>query len=119
MSKLSKKIKQLVRPYELNDSLIRIGPPCDGGYIINKSTLDQSDVLYSYGIGWSSDFEEEFVNITNKFANLYDHTIDSINLSHKMRFHKEGLSGIKNHHCDNVLNHINRNNDLNKNILSK
>jgi len=59
---------------------IRVGPDHDGGYVVLKEICEQSDALYSYGVGNDVEFEfdllNKFLNIKNAF--LFDPTIDEL-----------------------------------------
>jgi hypothetical protein len=104
----------------INDELIRLGNPRgDGGYAISKSLLNTVDVLYSYGVGDNSTFENHFTDITGKPTHLYDHTVDCNPIYSNHTFHKEGLSGLPTYNCNNYLNHIQQNGDEGKNVLLK
>lgn len=45
----------------------------DMSYI--KSLLEKTDVLISYGVGWDTDFEEHFNEITGKQVLMFDPTM--------------------------------------------
>ena len=54
---------------------IRIGPNCDGGYVVAKKYL--SPYLYSYGVGNQVGFEVHYNNlVSNCRLKLFDGTID-------------------------------------------
>lgn len=54
---------------------IRLGPSCDGGYVVYKPSLDNVDILFTYGVGWDIEFETAFYNLTNKRIVMYDPTM--------------------------------------------
>lgn len=110
--------KQLFRPLEISEKLIRLGEVHDGGYIINEGSLN-CDCLFTYGIGTSCLFEEEWETKTGKPSFLYDMTVDSPTLLPKMKFFKEGLSGTKQRNTDNFLNHYAKEGITSKNVLLK
>ena len=56
--------------------LIRIGKDNDGGYLVEKKSIMESDALISAGISWDYSFEEEYINLVNKPVSCYDHTIN-------------------------------------------
>ena len=88
---------QQIRPNELiNDFLFRLGNPTgDGGYAVPYNVMKQSDILYSYGVGDNSTFENHYTSITGKPAHLYDHTVEGSQSGYgNHTFHKEGLSGL-------------------------
>lgn len=91
---------------------IRLGYPCDGGYVTAIQALCRSEALFSYGIASDISFETDYIEATNKKAYLFDHTIESISpspyVSNNMIFTKEGLSGSKQQSTDNFLSHYNK-----------
>jgi hypothetical protein len=91
---------------------VRLGYPCDGGYVTALQALCRSEALFSYGIATDISFETDYIESTNKKAYLFDHTIDSISpapsVSSNMIFTKEGLSGLKQQYTDNFLSHYNK-----------
>ena len=56
--------------------LIRIGKDHDGGYLIPKQSLNQTKLLYSFGLSDDWSFEEEFYNKTSAKIICYDHTVN-------------------------------------------
>lgn len=112
-----------LQPYKLllPDKLIRLGnPDGDGGYLIAKSLLDTCDILYSYGVGTDSSFENDWTKLTtSKPAHLYDYTINFTPIYPQHTFHKEGLSGFKTNNCNNFLNHLTENGDCDRKVLLK
>ena len=66
-----------------NARRVRIGSDNDGGYVLLDQELEAIEVIYSYGVGNSSDFEEMFCEKYNAIARLYDHTVDSAPLKKK------------------------------------
>ena len=72
---LPKKLK----PYHLDKSnLIRIGPKKDGGYVIDKRVIDNTDIIITCGLNDDWEFEKDFINKNkNSRIEAYDHTVDS------------------------------------------
>ena len=56
--------------------LIRIGKDNDGGYLIPKQSLNQTKLLYSFGLSDDWSFEEEFYNKTSAKIICYDPTVN-------------------------------------------
>lgn len=113
---------QQIRPNELiNDFLFRLGNPTgDGGYAVPYNVMKQSDILYSYGVGDNSTFENHYTSITGKPAHLYDHTVEGSQSGYgNHTFHKEGLSGLDEGITNNFLYHLKENGDESKNVLLK
>jgi hypothetical protein len=54
---------------------MRVGPARDGGYVVYKPSLYNSDVLISYGVGWDIDFELDYCNLTGNRVYMYDPTM--------------------------------------------
>ena len=50
---------------KFNYDLIRIGSKHDGGYLIEKSSMQKSQFLFSFGVSTNWEFEKEFINKTN------------------------------------------------------
>ena len=112
--------KHLIRPFEVKGSLTRYGKKSDGGYIVNEEYLKNINRLYSYGLADDISFENEILTNKNIIGHLYDHTIQKpTDLTSNGLFHKEGLSLFKNESCDNFLNHVKQNNDIDNKILLK
>ena len=59
-----------------NYDLIRFGKNNDGGYLIEKNSILDSDVLISAGISWDYSFEEDYLKQVKKQISCYDHTIN-------------------------------------------
>lgn len=63
-----------LRPLSVSNK-IRIGRKGDGGYVVYKPSLENIDVLLTYGVGWDVDFEIDFFNLTGKGVFMYDPTM--------------------------------------------
>jgi len=63
-----KTLPNILKPKYSYD-LIRLGTDFDGGYLIERSTLINSNFLLSFGISTNWDFERDFINI-NKVGYL-------------------------------------------------
>lgn len=61
-------------------NLIRLGNKNDGGYILPEGLLHESDGLLSFGYGYDSSFENDYIEKTNNSIEIYDHTCGYINL---------------------------------------
>ena len=46
--------------------LIRLGKNNDGGYLVEKNSIIDSDKLISAGISWDFSFEKDYINLSNK-----------------------------------------------------
>jgi hypothetical protein len=55
--------------------LVRLGGNHDGGYLIDKKTLQLSKCLISFGIGTNFEFEKDFYKLENKKIYCYDYSI--------------------------------------------
>tara|TARA_Y100000389_G_scaffold59534_1_gene55607 strand:- start:6536 stop:7390 length:855 start_codon:yes stop_codon:yes gene_type:complete len=62
-----------LKPKKFND-LIRIGNKYDGGYIVPKNLLKETDGLLSFGYGYDPSFEYEYIELTNKKVFIYDYS---------------------------------------------
>ena len=78
-------------PINLSNKL-RLGNQHDGGYVVYKPILYETDVLITYGVGYDVSFEESFNELTGKKVLMYDPTIldDQIDHSTKISFLKKG-----------------------------
>jgi hypothetical protein len=65
------KLKELLTPYDLGFTKMRIGPPSDGGYVIYQEPLSKTNSVYSLGIGpvCGSDFQ---LAQMGKIIHMYD-----------------------------------------------
>jgi hypothetical protein len=102
------RIKNLLTPYYIND-LKRYGGNSDGGYILSESLLNNSNIIYSYGVGP----EEHYINFDkhmsflNKKVYLYDASINGLwGNDPNFIFKKEYVNS------KNILTHISENGHL-------
>ena len=56
-------------------NLVRIGPEKDGGYVVPKSVIRATEVLFGLGVSDDWKFEEEFKKLSNCNVICYDHTV--------------------------------------------
>lgn len=87
---------------------IRVGKTeNDGGYVLPKQLLEDSECLFSYGISNDISFDENYIQLTDKKVYGYDHTIEGIDTNYPEHFtlYKKGLSGTPQEQTDNFLNH--------------
>jgi hypothetical protein len=63
-----------LRPYR-TDSKIRIGKVSDGGYVLENNSLDDFEILYSYGVGWDVSFEKALYERYKKPSRIFDPTL--------------------------------------------
>lgn len=61
--------------FETCSELIRIGRDNDGGYLISKKDIENSEVLISLGIHNDWTFEKDFINLKDIKVYAYDPTI--------------------------------------------
>ena len=61
---------------KFNYDLIRIGSKHDGGYLIEKSSMQKSQFLFSFGVSTNWEFEKEFINKTNINFVAFDGSMD-------------------------------------------
>lgn len=64
----------LLKPQNVFQEKIRLGPPEDGGYVIPESVLQKCSALMTYGVGNETRYEEEFFKLYKKPTYLFDHT---------------------------------------------
>ncbi len=71
------------------DGLIRVGGDDDGGYVIPRQMIEDSDALISMGVGFSWEFERHFRALRpSATIQAYDHTVSD------RTFRKHVLLGI-------------------------
>ena len=56
-------------------NLIRLGKDNDGGYLVEKNSINGSKSLIAMGIGKDWSFEKDFHSLNPKKINAYDHTV--------------------------------------------
>lgn len=99
---------------------IRVGSPHDGGYVLPKQSLEESECLFSYGINNDITFDEHYIQLTNKKVHAYDHTIDVIYSQYPnlFKWYKKGISGTNKGQTNNFINHY-RELRISKRVLLK
>lgn len=63
-----------LRPY-VADSKVRVGRSWDGGYVLENKSLNDFEILYSYGVGWDVSFEKDLYRRHKKPARIFDPTL--------------------------------------------
>jgi hypothetical protein len=89
------KLKDLIKIKGYESDLVRLGPKKDGGYVVNSSALNSSDILYTYGVGDNYEFEVEYFNLfNNKLVRMFDPTIGVVDTGNpSINFYQDGLYG--------------------------
>lgn len=65
-----------LKPKEYVD-LERLGVLSDGGYVVNKTAIMESQILVTFGLGPDFSFEQDFIKLNpNSKVYVYDHTIN-------------------------------------------
>ena len=59
-----------------NYELIRLGSRYDGGYLVDKNSIYESEFLLSGGIFYDFKFENDYIDLTNNDIYCYDHIIN-------------------------------------------
>jgi len=82
-----------LKPKNLNQNKIRVGPHEDGGYVCSEFLFEKCNTLFNYGVGNECRYEYDFVKRFNKPAYLFDHTIgrESGLWAENVNFINEGL----------------------------
>lgn len=94
---------------------IRLGNPCDGGYVCASQAVCLSSAIFTYGVGEDISFEIDYVKLTNKKAFCFDPFKGAYippDFAKKIFHFPEGLSGTKKENTDNFLSHYNKYFDL-------
>jgi hypothetical protein len=63
-----------LRPLPISNK-VRLGRNRDGGYVVYNRLIPETDVLFTYGVGWEISFEEEFNKVTGKKVLMFDPTM--------------------------------------------
>ncbi|WPV66538.1 FkbM family methyltransferase [Chitinophaga sp. LS1] len=58
----------------------RLGRNRDGGYVVYNRIIPETEVLFTYGVGWEISFEEAFNEVTGKKVLMFDPTMVGIYL---------------------------------------
>jgi len=71
-------LPNFLRPYHIDDQkLVRVGPKLDGGYVMDKKSILNTDIIITCGLNDDWEFEKFFLKINTKcIVEAYDHTID-------------------------------------------
>ena len=69
--------KQFLPTYIKNSHLVRVGSIYDGGYVLPKILLKNTNLLISLGIGDNWEFEKYFSKSSKCKIVAYDHSIDN------------------------------------------
>jgi len=69
------KIPNFFRP-KVSCDLIRVGSKNDGGYVIPKSSINEVQVLISFGLSDDWKFEQDFQNLSKSKVICYDHSVN-------------------------------------------
>ena len=69
-------LPKILKP-EYEYDLIRIGQDNDGGYLVSKKSIFDSEMLLSAGIAWDFSFEKQYILLTKNIIKCFDHTINT------------------------------------------
>ena len=67
-----------LKPYHIeNEHLIRIGPKLDGGYVVDKRLIQQTNTIITCGLNDDWEFEKSFLKTNRKCKIIaFDHTVN-------------------------------------------
>mgnify|MGYP001444328837 FL=1 len=68
------KFPNYLNPYE-NKNIIRLGNDYDGGYLVDKESVLETEILISIGISYDWTFEKDFFKLNNCKISSYDGTV--------------------------------------------
>lgn len=68
-------IPRFLKPKKEYD-LIRLGQDNDGGYLVEKESINKSNALITLGLGYDWSFEKDFSKKYKKSIFCYDHTVN-------------------------------------------
>jgi len=71
-------LSKYLKPFHVeNNNLIRIGPKCDGGYVIDKRIINFTKKIITCGLNDDWEFEKHFIKIKPDCEIIaYDHTVN-------------------------------------------
>jgi len=69
------KISKVFYP-KAKHNLIRLGKDFDGGYVVEKNSILNSEILLSFGLNDDWSFEEDFSRLGNKIVYCYDYSVN-------------------------------------------
>ena len=70
------KISNLFYP-KFKCDLIRLGKNFDGGYIVERNSIKNSEILLSFGLSDDWTFEEAYSNLGNNKIYCYDYSVNT------------------------------------------
>jgi hypothetical protein len=82
-------LPNFLKPFHIdNQKLLRVGPKFDGGYIVDKKSILNTNIIVTCGLNDDWEFEKSFLRMNSKcVVKAYDHTIDK--KFWKIRFKKD------------------------------
>ena len=69
------KISNLFYP-KFKSNLLRLGRNFDGGYIVEKNSIKQSEILLSFGLSDDWTFEEDYSKLGENKVYCYDYSVN-------------------------------------------
>jgi len=66
--------KFFIPKYEYD--LLRLGRDYDGGYLVERRSMQHSKFLLSVGMAWDFSFEKDYLEKTGKIIYCFDHTLN-------------------------------------------
>jgi len=71
-------LPNFLKPFHIDDQeLVRVGPKLDGGYVIDKKSILNTDVIIACGLNDDWEFEKSFLKINTKcIVEAYDHRVN-------------------------------------------
>jgi len=71
-------LPNFLKPFHIDDQkLIRVGPKLDGGYVIDKISILNTEVIITCGLNDDWEFEKSFLKMSTQcIVKAYDHTVD-------------------------------------------
>lgn len=67
-----------LQPYKANK--VRIGNDGDGAYVLEQKSLQEVEIVLSYGCGWDTSFEESFSKVRRVPIYIFDPTLIDISM---------------------------------------
>lgn len=99
-----------LQPFDDGSQLLRLGRFEDGGYVVTQKMLQESTAVFGYGVGWDVSFEVNYIELTQKPAFVFDHTVTRLPKKHaqvpNLILTSEGLSTAKAPRMDTLKAHL-------------
>lgn len=88
-------LPEFLIPYKC-DSLVRVGEGTDGSYLVDKTSIDMSEILISLGVGITFDFEKSILKFKKTPVIAFDGSAGLISQLKKIKFRLKNIIKYRN-----------------------